>query len=58
MRLSRGLAPYVFLSPYLLLFGVFGVFPLLFSIYLSFHSWNPVEGMDAMRFVGLENFRT
>lgn len=57
-RLSKALAPYVFLAPYFTLFVIFGLFPLLFSIYLSVHSWNPVEGMSAMQFVGLENFRT
>ncbi len=57
-RLSRKAAPYVFLGPYLLLFVIFGLFPLLFSIYLSFQSWNPVEGLDAMQYVGLENFKT
>ncbi len=57
-RMPRRYAPYFFLSPYLLLFLIFGFFPLLFSIYLSFHAWNPVEGLDAMQFVGLENFKT
>jgi multiple sugar transport system permease protein len=57
-RLSRKAAPYLFLAPYLLLFLIFGLFPLLFSIYLSFHSWNPVEGLDAMEYVGFENFKT
>lgn len=55
--LSRAYAPYVFLAPYLLLFLVFGLFPLLFSMYLSFHQWNPVEGLGAMKFVGLANFQ-
>lgn len=48
--------PYAFLSPYLLIFFIFGFFPLLFSIYLAFHQWNPVEGFDAMTYVGFENF--
>ena len=40
-RLSPEWAPYVFLSPFLLLFAVFGIFPLLFSFYLAFQSWEP-----------------
>ncbi|MBE3666552.1 cytochrome C biogenesis protein [Vibrio navarrensis] len=52
----KALTPYAFLLPFLLIFSIFGVFPLLFSIYLSFHSWNPVEGLGAMSFVGLENY--
>ena len=52
----RALTPYGFLSPFLILFSIFGIFPLLFSVYLSFNYWNPVEGMSAMKFVGLENY--
>jgi multiple sugar transport system permease protein len=56
MRLSPRWAPYVFISPFLLLFAVFGVFPLLFSLHLAFQSWEPTSGLDAMDFVGLDNF--
>jgi multiple sugar transport system permease protein len=56
LRLSPRWAPYVFISPFLLLFGVFGVFPLLFSLYLAFQSWEPTSGLGAMQFVGLDNF--
>lgn len=56
-RLSlKALTPYGFLLPFLVIFSVFGVFPLLFSIFLSFHEWNPVEGLSAMKFVGIENY--
>jgi multiple sugar transport system permease protein len=57
LRLSPRWAPYVFISPFLVLFAVFSVFPLLFSMYLAFQSWEPTSGLDAMEFVGLENFR-
>ena len=50
------LAPYLFLSPFLLLFTVFGLLPLLFSLAMVFMRWDPVEGLGSMRFVGLENF--
>jgi multiple sugar transport system permease protein len=56
MRLSPKSAPYVFVSPFLILFGIFGVFPLLFSLYLAFQSWEPTSGVGAMDFVGFENF--
>ena len=56
LRLSPRWAPYAFISPFLLLFAVFGVFPLLFSLHLAFQSWEPTSGLDAMEFVGLENF--
>jgi multiple sugar transport system permease protein len=56
MRLSPAVVPYVLLSPFLLLFAVFGVFPLLFSLWLAFQSWEPTSGLQAMQFVGLDNF--
>ena len=56
LRLPPRWAPYVFISPFLLLFAVFGVFPLLFSLHLAFQSWEPTSGLDAMEFVGWDNF--
>jgi multiple sugar transport system permease protein len=55
-RLSPRWAPYVFLCPFLVLFAVFGVFPLLFSLYLAFQSWEPTSGLGEMTFVGLDNY--
>lgn len=45
---------YFFIFPTLLFFCVFVAFPLLFSFYLSFHSWNPLT--DQRSFVGLDNY--
>lgn len=56
LRLSPEWTPYVLLSPFVILFCVFGVFPLVFSLYLAFQSWEPTSGLEAMRFVGIENF--
>jgi multiple sugar transport system permease protein len=56
LRLSPRWAPYVFVSPFLVLFGVFGIYPLCFSLYLAFQSWEPTGGLHAMEFVGLSNF--
>jgi multiple sugar transport system permease protein len=55
--LSIRWAPYVFLSPFIALFLVFTLFPLLFSLYLAFQTWEPTNGLSAMQFVGLENFK-
>ncbi len=54
--LRAGQAPWVFLLPFLLLFVVFGLFPIVFSLYMSVHEWDPVRGLDSARFVGLDNF--
>jgi multiple sugar transport system permease protein len=56
LRLSPEWAPYVFVSPFVFLFAVFGIFPLGFSLYLAFQSWEPTSGLAAMEFVGLDNY--
>lgn len=48
--------PYLFLAPFLLLFVVFSLFPLVFSLVLAFHGWEPAAGWSSWRFLGLENF--
>lgn len=53
MKLDKKIAPYVFISPFYILFLIFGAFPILFSLYLSFHKW---DGIRPMEFVGLENY--
>ncbi len=49
-------APYLFLAPFLLLFAVFGVLPLMFSFAMAFMRWDPIEGLGSMRLAGLSNF--
>lgn len=45
---------YLFISPFFILFGVFGLYPLLFSLYISFTKW---DGLTPAVWVGLGNFR-
>lgn len=56
-RDTRRWAPYAFLSPFYLLFAIFCLFPVLFMIYLSFHIWNPAEGLGSMTWVGASNYK-
>ncbi|HVK54120.1 MAG TPA: sugar ABC transporter permease [Burkholderiales bacterium] len=56
-RRSQSWTPYLFLSPFIFLFAIFGLFPLLFSLYLAFQSWEPTSGLANMKFVGFENFQ-
>ncbi len=56
LRLSPQWTPYVLISPFLILFAVFGLFPLLFSLYLAFQTWEPTSGLGAMTFVGFDNY--
>lgn len=55
-RFQQRFAPYLFVSPFFILFAVFGLFPLLFSLFLAFHLWSPLDGMGNWKFVGFENF--
>jgi ABC-type sugar transport system permease subunit len=44
----------LFLSPTLLIFSAFILFPVIFSFYLSFHEWNMFSGNTT--YVGLDNY--
>lgn len=46
-------APYFFVSPYFILFAVFGLFPLVFTLWVSLHDWQ-LAGDKV--FIGLENY--
>lgn len=47
----------MFVAPEFLGIILLGVFPLLFSLYLSFTEWNLVGGVKAIHFIGLDNFK-
>ena len=52
-RSQRKVVPYVFISPFYILFIVFSVGPLAYALYLSLHRW---PGTGPMRHVGLGNY--
>jgi multiple sugar transport system permease protein len=54
-RKEETISAYLFLAPTILLVSVFTVFPVLFSLFLSFHKWDYISA--ARPFVGLDNFR-
>jgi len=45
--------PLLFVSPFFILFAVFALYPIFFSLYLSFHEW---RGVGVMRPVGFANY--
>lgn len=51
--IKRNRWAYVFISPFYLLYAVFGIFPLFYGLWLSFHVW---DGISPMRWVALENY--
>lgn len=52
-RLWRYRWPLLFISPFYVLFVVFAVYPIFFSLWLSLHEW---RGLGPMTWVGMENF--
>ena len=48
------LSAYLFISPFFILFAIFGLFPMIFSFYLAFFRW---DGLTAMEFTGWRNFQ-
>jgi cellobiose transport system permease protein len=48
------LAPYAYIAPFFLIFGLFGLVPLLSTFYVSLFDWNPI---GQHTYVGLANFR-
>lgn len=50
----RNLTAYLFLAPFLVIFGVFVLFPAVYGLWISLHVWNPL--LENHPFVGLQNF--
>ncbi|WP_127131919.1 carbohydrate ABC transporter permease [Georgenia sp. SYP-B2076] len=47
----------LFLSPTLLVIGIFTVVPMVMTVVISFHQWSMFTPMGDMTFVGLDNYR-
>src|SRR5918992_6055852 len=54
-RLDEKVSPYLLISPFFLIFAVFGIFPLLYTAYVSLTNRNLLD--PSYEFVGLENYR-
>jgi len=48
-------SPYLYISPFFLVFGLVGLFPLAYTAYVSLHDWSLLGGKG--EFVGLQNYR-
>ncbi|WP_016698154.1 ABC transporter permease subunit [Actinoalloteichus spitiensis] len=47
-------APYLYIAPFFIVFGLVGLFPLLFTAYVSLFDWDMLA--DEQQFVGLDNY--
>ncbi len=54
-RMKRGIWGYIFVSPWILLYLVFGLYPLLLSFYLTFFNYSFIRPEDYV-FVGIGNW--
>jgi cellobiose transport system permease protein len=48
------LSPYLYISPFFILFAVTGLFPLGYTAWVSLHNWNLIGGQG--KFAGLDNY--
>ena len=53
-RFDQNASPYFYISPFFLLFGLVGLFPLLYTVWVAVHEWDLLKGEGD--FVGVGNF--
>lgn len=54
-RLDLKLTPYLLISPFFILFLIIGLFPIIYTGWVSMHDWDLIRGQGD--FVGLGNYR-
>lgn len=52
-EIKRNKVAYAYIAPFYLLFAIFGLFPIVAGLYISFFRW---DGLSPMRFQGLGNY--
>lgn len=50
---SKSRYGYFFVAPFFIVFAIFGLYPILYTIFLSFKSW---DGLGAIKGAGLKNY--
>jgi lactose/L-arabinose transport system permease protein len=51
---GMGITPYLFIAPFFVLFAIFGVYPVVYSFWLSWYDWNGAPGKEVWS--GFANF--
>ncbi|MFD4590844.1 carbohydrate ABC transporter permease [Streptomyces rubiginosohelvolus] len=54
-RFDDKASPYAYIAPFFLIFGAFGLYPLLYTGWIALHRVS-MTGLDSMEWVGWENF--
>jgi len=52
-KIKKNRMSYIFISPFYILFSIFGLYPLLYGIKLSFYDWH---GIGSWKYIGFENY--
>ena len=52
-RLDEKGSPWLYIAPFFIIFLIFGIFPIIYTSWVSFHDWNPLTGHS---WVGLDNY--
>ena len=55
-QLREERAGYLFVIPNFIGILIFVALPIVFSLLLGFTKWNPMQGLSAIEFTGMENF--
>jgi cellobiose transport system permease protein len=53
-KLDRTASPYAYIAPFFIIFGVFSIFPILYTSWVSLHNWDIIGDHS---WSGLENYR-
>ena len=53
-RLDMKASPYLYVAPFFIIFGLTGLFPMLYTAFISVHKWHTIGGNQG--FVGFDNF--
>lgn len=53
MKKKKVCWPFIFIAPFFIVYGIFNLFPILFSFYISLTNW---QGYGPMNYVGFSNY--
>jgi cellobiose transport system permease protein len=55
-RLDLKYSPYAFVAPFFVVFGIFGLYPMVRTLWMSLHDWDLLNLYEPQTFVGLDNY--
>lgn len=56
MAKREQITAWLLIAPNMIIFSVWILFPIVFTVALSFTEWNFLEGLNDVRFIGVENY--